>query len=62
MEGAAYIRVFMGQDSIRPYYEVRDYTIKGTLVRPRLRQVIPYTAVNPKEYFSKTPFLKRHLI
>lgn len=32
MEGAAYVRVFMGLDAIRAYYEVREYTIGGTLI------------------------------
>jgi TonB family protein len=31
-EGATYVRVFMGIDSVKTIYEVRDYTLSGTLV------------------------------
>ncbi len=31
-EDAAYVRVFMGIDSVKTIYEVRDYTLSGTLL------------------------------
>jgi TonB family protein len=31
-EGAAYVRMFYGIDSLKPHYEVRDYTIDGKLM------------------------------